>query len=363
MVTLVAALENNLNLSIRQTTKYLNNESLRIKQRYGAHIQFDKSRRGDYGKITTGPTGALDIQVGAYMQNHGRFPIRTVDDIDFLYTICALYHESQHLYQQSVMCQEANASEKAISIAIKDLAGFRNKNYYTNTSSYRHDIAEIDAELVGITKTYNFLKNNFPDKDADAIICKLVNDKEKVEGYFIHGQFNSYAEIKEAFSDQYEAAKCFQSNYKIRSFGANNDECAKYLRTFLRHPDAQALINEFDTTTDQFEKDKMMAALVLHLHPEIDYERRYRCLQFSDLSLENVFMTSTDILKNHSYCVEPIDRIRLQDSINTVHDLHTTYETTRLRQKHMKTYEHSISSVNTYVLNDDFTDEGVDFLK
>lgn len=69
----MAASENNLNLSIRQTTIYLNNESLRIKQRYGAHVEFDKSRRGDYGKIITGPTGTLGIQVGAY---------HTMDDIN-----------------------------------------------------------------------------------------------------------------------------------------------------------------------------------------------------------------------------------------------------------------------------------------
>lgn len=40
---------------------------------------------------------------------------------------------------------------------------------------------------------------------------------------------------------------------------------------------------------DCFEKDRLVAGIVHHLHPEIDYKRVYPCLAGEDLSNEAVF--------------------------------------------------------------------------
>ena len=177
---------------------------------YGIEINKNKHIANGLGGVADGIDGDLSIDIGFNPRTERDGLLTKVNDYDFIDAIRALYHEEQHLIQSCWLYQDKNPSEDVILMATHKLATQNNRKYYINT--YRTDLAEIDAEGTAIFKAYGYLKTEFPDVDAERLICNLINDKAS-DGpgykscYFIKGHFDSIGNIMNAFSNQFERAK------------------------------------------------------------------------------------------------------------------------------------------------------------
>lgn len=284
-----------LNLTRRQSDKRFRDLIKSMQNNYGIKINMIQTLQNGIGGTHDGMFGDLSIDVGYHPRlTNGVF--KKVYDIDFLTVVCALYHEEQHVIQACDKYQNISADEDTIQMAIRKIATETNVKYYYGANRYDNDLSEIDAELHGVVSTYNYVRAEFPDVNADKLICELVNNKSKI-GYFVHGEYSSIDEIIDAFSNAYEDAKHATINgytaYELRKhqdLNNKDDECIRYLQACVReNEDNKDLMAQFNNTSLQSERDLLLASVTCHLHPEINYEKLYLCLTYTELSPENTW--------------------------------------------------------------------------
>lgn len=348
-------LKQHLRLNIKDANDRVQIIAQALEQKYGIHVHLDKNIQSGYGENHNGVSGNFNIKVGTSMRLKNGLLNQYVNEIDFLKTICSLYHEEQHIIQSCKKYYDINPTDDDITMATRNLAGERNYRYYMESNRYHNDLSEIEAEAVAISNTYEYIRTQFPKVDADEMICNLINDKAKLT-YFIKGHYESFDEILDAFSEHYEDAKQAKVSgyiaYALRPSQDMNpaqDECIKYLQACVReNQDEMELMTKFNSASKQTERDLMVASITCHLHPEIEYERIYPCLQYVDLSPENIFDRS--IPSPNQEFVEKIDKGDIDKRVCMATDINKRIVESEYRE-HMK------SLVSTVDVNLDSTQQ------
>lgn len=300
-------MQNTFSIKLSNAYEYIDALESELKNHYKIDIHHNNDLCKGTGIISNGAYGDFSIYVNnniKAVKNNGLFK-RYADTLDFTNYIRTLFHEEQHIIQ-SVDIMYRHDSD-AVQMAMKNLACEGNNDYYGSlnnnldyhngsTDRYNNNLSEIDAERTGIIKTYEFLKNNITADHAEELICKMVNDKIKHSDYFIKGYFNNISDIKDAFDAKYEKAKFSEIIHLVPRLRPSDvvkqddDEYVKYLQSIIRdNPMDIKLMEMFWNEKDTFEKDRMVAGIVHHLHPEINYKKLYPCLANEDLSNEAVF--------------------------------------------------------------------------
>ena len=285
-----------IKISLRYGRKCMSDVENELKDKYNIDIIDDETMYSGNSGIMNKSEGNFDI----YINKHGyniyskNMIFKYIDTFDFINYIRALYHEEQHIIQS--IDKLYSHDDDAIQMAMKNFACEGNPDYYNGSNSrYNNDLAEIDAERAGVLKTYQFLKDNVTDEHAEELVCDMVNEKITHSDYFIEGHFDSITDIKDAFDKQYEHAKfsqidCMLIRLRQSQFvNPKSDEYVKYMQTIVKIDESKrSLMEMFWDEHDVFEHDRMVASVVHHLHPEIDYRRLYPCLRNEDLSPESV---------------------------------------------------------------------------
>lgn len=288
-------------ISMNQAMKYIELLQEEITDMYGISIYEDDTIPLNSGSISDGPTGTFDIKINQPIRRKGIFQ-NLAEPMDFVNYIRILYHEEQHIKQSVIDLYKSNKYQTCdfdakIQMAIKNIACIGNYDYY-NGSNYRYNnnLAEIDAEYTAIMNTYDFLRDNISSKYAEQLICDMVNEKSLNTDYFIIGGYDNLDDIAEEFSDQYERAKFTHVKHMViklrqsEQVNPEDDEYVKYLQQIVKDDENNKwLLEQFWDVKDVDEKDKMVASIVLHIHPEIDYKKLYPCLINEDLSPKTVF--------------------------------------------------------------------------
>ena len=289
-------------ISMRNAMKYIEFLEEEIKSDYGISIKNDDDELPlNSGCVSDGPTGTFNIRVNQPIRVEGIFQ-NYANTMDFVNYLRILHHEEQHIIQSTIDlyktngCGEANIDDK-VQMAIKNIAVFGNKDYYNGENHrYNTNLAEINAEYTAILKTYDFLYDNVSPEHAEQLVCDMVNEKSLHSDYFIQGQYDNLDNIAEAFSDQYERAKFSHVSHMVirlrptQQVNPDDDEYIQYLQQTVKDDvKNEWLMKQFWDVTDVDEKDKMVASIVLHIHPEIDYRKLYPCLRLEDLSPETIF--------------------------------------------------------------------------
>lgn len=283
--------------SFSEAQDYINVLSKFLNSEYGIRVIQKQHIQSGLGAAHCGVNGDFHIDVGLHMRTNTRLFSEHVEVNDFLDTVRALFHETQHVKQHCKLFQNTTPSEDDIVMCMRQLAGERNKEYHKKLNRYNNDLSEIDAELTALTETYNYIKINFKKENPERLICNLVNTKTANADYFIQGKYRSFNDITEAFLKRYDDIEHAQIAGYIawvlrpsQDYNPEHDECIRYLQSCVReNPEEMKLLTQFNSVSDPHQKDLMIASIVCHLHPEIEYERVYPCLSDIDLSPDNIF--------------------------------------------------------------------------
>jgi hypothetical protein len=271
----------------------------------------------------------LSVEINYCLRSKRNFIFSKVDDTLFLKCISTIYHEEQHLMQSCIDFYSEYPSDDIIQMAIRRLARENNEQYYILRDRYNNDLSEIKAEAMGIYHTYEFLKENFPDKDADKLISDLVNCNISHYTYFISGHYTNIDEILDAFDEQYEKAKTADIEYPDAWKEPVNDEAYQYL-IWCKNNNCPVVYYDFIKKHDAVNKDLLMASITCHIHPEIPYERLYPCLLGTDLSSKTIFGYNLPVPPKDMFIPFDTDkmqnRIELADRINTEYMSENVYE-------------------------------------
>lgn len=221
------------------------------------------------------------ISIGG-MPCFSKYGIRgMLDDRDVIASLVAMCHEERHF----------NASRSPLTdrrIAISVISGMFNPEYYMN--AWFELPCEIDAEAMGVGRAWTVARAVYPG-DADALMLGYVNRRAEGSTYVIppvDGGYTSEKQVEDAFEKAYE-----KSLVKFREPQGSFTRHEMDLVTNLLcedHRFRRDMYYHFDKITDHMpgpEKDRMMASLVLSVHPEI--QDLFTCLKGVDLSVVTVF--------------------------------------------------------------------------
>lgn len=331
-----------IKISMMNAARHINKIETRMANTYQIEIIDNACFPKGFGGVSNSATGNMNVYMNKSLNTHGVLN-RYVDNMDFVNYLRVLFHEEQHIKQTCSQLYNPKDAD-AIQMAIKNIACQDNDDYYNGQNHrYNTNLAEIDAERAGIIETYKYLKDNVSEEHAESLVCEMVNHRIINADYFITRPCDSMAEIIEAFNKQYEQAKFAQIEHMIprlrqsQQVKQNDDEYVKYLQQIVKdNPENVWLMDMIWQEHDAHEHDKMVAAIVLHLHPEMDYKRIYPCLINEDLSPQTIFgrnipsipqtMTYDDEIKQWTQVplTEPMDVTKIEYRIHKVNLLHTS---------------------------------------
>lgn len=209
-------------------------------------------------------------------------PTDVVPDMSFVKTLVALCHEYGHYL-------ENYGSEYDVHNAISELAIIENPYYY-NVMRYQLP-HEIDAEHIGVNLAWDVMSKNFPYR-ADSCMLDYVNGRVK-NGVsviqFVRDMFRSRDEVEQAFA--VAKRQSVDGHRKLlASYYTTNDMAARLMIPDRTHPFDKPYYNFYDAFAEPMsgaKKDRMIAALVLHVRPEWKHTRFE--LEHEDLSIEHEF--------------------------------------------------------------------------
>lgn len=316
-----------LNLTIRQANGYIRDLMSEISKSFDIEVSMTDDLNIGEAKVWDNVDGDFSIEVNTNMRTNGGL-FKTVDDFDFLNVIRALYHERQHVVQNCQRYLDLNPEEDTIMMSLRKLAIGENARYYTGKNRYLNDLSEIEAEVIALGNTYDFIRREFSDKDADKLICNFVENRIKIGDYFISESHSSFKEIAADFVQRYKNAQ--EANvtdyiaYVLRpsqTINPKEDVCIKYLQSCVReNPNDMELLTKFNSASKLCDRDMLIASIMCHLHPEIEYERIYPCLRHVDLSPENVF--ERELPKVSQTVSQPIPKRHIDERIKLAHAIH-----------------------------------------
>lgn len=213
-----------------------------------------------------GPVLQMDIGVGGLSGTYGLFRGR-VDDLSFVTAAVALYHEYDHYVQRY-------GGQPDVELAVSELSCFGNDSYYFHAHSELPH--EIFAEYSGVMAAWDVFDKLFPER-ADACMLSYVNFKAANTTYMIRPVFGKSNGLY-ASRDEVEAAFDAAMDKSLNDFRKAQVGLRTYddLVSRLLVPDANRLQDSpFKYFFDGLagipgrEKDRRMAALVLHVEPDM----------------------------------------------------------------------------------------------
>lgn len=191
-----------------------------------------------------------------------------VDDLAFTRTVITLYHEYGHYLQNY-------GTNKHIPSMISEVSVVHNITYYKH--AWKELPHEINAEKTGINLAWTTLEKAFPGK-SNKCMLEYVNFRAENTSYMIpakQGGYQSYEEIMDAFETAMDKSLT-RPRIPQGRFLRYNDESIRLLTqgydNYLRSPNAYHAGKLIDTMPGE-KKDRMLAALVIQVHPDILNER------------------------------------------------------------------------------------------
>ncbi len=172
------------------------------------------------------------------------------------------------------------------------LADHDNSFYYKGNHNYHKNLREIDAECAGIVDACDYLCEKFPDKtkECEQLLVQYVNNKVelvrqgKIDYFFDASckEFQSLDDVTQAFDDCFVDA---MSKFRVYPFNRNCDDLA--MSKFCQDRKWRKLHSRMLDAEIGVERDKMIGAIVLAVHPE--YQDKIHDLKDIDFSPNAVF--------------------------------------------------------------------------
>lgn len=276
---------NRLGLRRRDVLEFLNDMRRSLSTVGGRDISVifvDTLRAGD-GESRNYDKDVSDLMIGiGALSGKTTFLFSRVDDLTFTRTVVALFHEYGHYLQNYGPNQ--NLQE-----AVSEISAFYNPSYYLR--GWKEFPHEISAEATGVMLGWNAIESVFPDK-ADACMLEYVNFRADNTSYMLPHKDDGYQsrdEVRQAFESAMEKSLNEPRQPQSR-FLQYDDEASRLLMQGCKSrfvTPNKYHVDKLIGTMPGEQKDRMMASLVLHLHPDLLDERPI--LWTTDLSIEHVF--------------------------------------------------------------------------
>lgn len=235
----------------------------------------------------------MSIGVGGLCNTRFRLPISHVSDEKFVQVLVTAFHENRHMLNCLCGYQDCRSDKhENLALSMCYLADHGNSFYYKGNHNYYKNLREIDAEHAGIVGAYGYLCEQFPDKikECEQLLVQYVNDKVKLVredkiDYFLDEsckEFQSLDDVTQAFDDCFVDA---MSKFRVYPFNRNCDDLA--MSKFCQDREWRKLHSRMLDAEIGVERDKMIGAIVLAVHPE--YQDKIYDLKGIDFSPTTVF--------------------------------------------------------------------------
>lgn len=210
------------------------------------------------------------VRVGAAGLSGGsKSPFAPVSSLAFTRTAVALYHEYGHYFQNY-------GSDKDILCMISEVSVIRNTSYYVDAwETLPH---EIKAEGMGVSLAWDAMESMFPGK-ADACMLDYINYRANDTMYMLPAKpgagYQSRDEVEDAFETAMDDSLHMPRKQLTRLLYYDGESSQLLMQGCKnRHitPNAYHADRLIDTMPGM-NRDRMLAALVLTLHPDILDER------------------------------------------------------------------------------------------
>ena len=275
-----------LNLNKNQAIGYLRQMLKNLPTMNNQLIDAKLNRKVQIGKAATdnfSDKGKSHIRVGIKgLYKNPILPNYHIDDLQFTQAVVSIYHEYGHYLQNY-------GPEKDIPSMISEVSVAYNKTYYK--CAWKELPHEINAEATGISLAWNTMQKAFP-INAEKCMLDYVNFRTENTAYMIpakQGGYQSYEEVMDAFDTAMDKS-LNQPRTPQGRFLRYKDESIQLLMqgydNYLRSPNAYHADKLIDTMPGA-QKDRMLAALILQLHPDILEERPL--LKQENLTVEHEF--------------------------------------------------------------------------
>lgn len=235
-------------------------------------------------------TGTSHVRVGAAgLSGKSKLPFASVSDLAFTRTAVALYHEYGHYFQNY-------GFDKDILCMISEVSVIRNTGYYVDAwETLPH---EIKAEGMGVSLAWDAMESMFPGK-ADVCMLEYINYRANDTMYMLPAKpgagYQSRDEVEDAFETAMDDSLRMPRKQLTRLLYYDGESSQLLMQGCKnRHitPNAYHADRLIDTMPGM-NRDRMLASLVLTLHPDILDERPE--LVPESLTVEHEFGRSLDV--------------------------------------------------------------------
>lgn len=217
----------------------------------------------DKGNIKEGSNHTLEIHIGdeeEYNQNGN------VNEEKIMGLISTIYHEYRHLEQTEKYKYNPDFSKDSINIARMNAIQTNGlSNYYFE--NYRNDPKELDATKYGFEEAIKYVKEEYPEINAEKGITEYVNsyieeDKDNEYGFhmFDEDKSSTVQEILEQLQDRID--------------NPTRVDLSKVCSGFIEDVKLKALLTDefikiYENCSTVEEKDNLIFQEIAKLHPEI----------------------------------------------------------------------------------------------
>lgn len=203
------------------------------------------------------------------LSGKSKLPFASVSDLAFTRTAVALYHEYGHYFQNYGL-------DKDILCMISEVSVIRNTGYYIDAwETLPH---EIKAEGMGVSLAWDAMESMFPGK-ADVCMLEYINYRANDTMYMLPAKpgagYQSRDEVEDAFETAMDDSLHMPRKQLTRLLYYDGESSQLLMQGCKnRHitPNAYHADRLIDTMPGM-NRDRMLAALVLTLHPDILDER------------------------------------------------------------------------------------------
>ena len=217
----------------------------------------------DNGNVKTGSKHTIDIHIGdedEYIQNG------VVNEEKLMGIISTIYHEYRHLEQTEKYKYNPDFSKDSVNIARMNAIQTKGlSNYYFE--NYRNDPKELDATKYGFEEAIKYVKDEYPEIDAEKGITEYVHsyiDEDKNDEYGFHmfdeEKSDTVKEILEQLQERIDNPK--RVNLQKVCSGFIEDVKLKAILT-------DEFIETYENCNNTEEKDNLIFEEIVKLHPEI----------------------------------------------------------------------------------------------
>ena len=217
----------------------------------------------DKGNVKTGSKHTIDIHIGdedEYIQNG------VVNEEKLMGVISTIYHEYRHLEQTEKYKYNPDFSKDSVNIARMNAIQTNGlSNYYFE--NYRNDPKELDATKYGFEEAIKYVKNEYPEINAEKGITEYVHsyiDKDRDDEYGFH-MFDE---------EKSDTVKDILEQLQERIDNPRRVDLSKVCSGFIEDVKLKAILTDefietYESCSNVEEKDNLIFTEIVKLHPEI----------------------------------------------------------------------------------------------